>query len=203
MIYRKSNVLFSVMLIIISAGCATKVEVSSTPSEYKFNILKQCADANYIGSAEINTDGALLDPSVSRISDDFLKALSSSRLFKNVSGNQEQQADNLIKIAGLFTINYASNRGTGSMKAIMTGLLFGAPAPFLWWNEGVDVIGVLDVTENNNLTRQLKASSSATASYQIFSEGDIPILRTEAINKAKQSVYRQLLNDFSKYCSEK
>jgi len=70
--------------------------------------------------------------------------------------------------------------------------------PLFWYDFDYTFSGTVDVVKNGKIIKQLSAVTDATMSVKWLSLGKVTSLEVETVDKAKKSLFQQLISDIGK-----
>lgn len=85
------------------------------------------------------------------------------------------------------------NSGSNFVKAFFTGFTMFLLEPFFWFEQDYVLSGNVDVVKASGSRLRLNATTTATASVKFLSLNEADKLEGEALQRGKESLYRQLL----------
>jgi hypothetical protein len=88
--------------------------------------------------------------------------------------------------------------GSHFVQSFLTGLTLFLIEPFIWYDIDYKLVGNVNIVKEGKIVRQTSATTNATISAKWLSLRNLPALSAEAMAKAKQSVFQQLMRQIEK-----
>ena len=180
-------------------GCATPTtKVSPDPvSVPQAVVSKSCGAATLIDLQP--TSPCATCPYIGREFATILENISIFTKVTYVTEKPERQED--ILLGSTFEITRDENFGSGMVKAVFSGLLFMLPVPFIWYDEDYILTGQIQIETLEGQSTEITSQATGIKQRQLFSDIGVG-LGTDAVNKAKNVLFRQLALQLAQYCGE-
>ena len=94
-----------------------------------------------------------------------------------------------------FNIKPDLHAGANAAKGFFTGFTLFLIEPVVWFDQDYILEGKAVVTKNGQRVKDVTARTDANISTKWLSLAELPTLEAEALNKAKKSLYLQLMRD--------
>jgi hypothetical protein len=149
-----------------------------------------------IGVKDVSSGTSL--PQAGNMTEAFSNELRKSGITKEVyyPFRPDDKAD--IVLESQFNVALDPHSGSAFAKAFFTGFTFFILEPLFWYDYDYTFSGTVDVVKNGKIIKQLSAVTDATMSVKWLSLGKVTSLEVETVDKAKKSLFQQLISDIGK-----
>ena len=190
----KLNLLIIAVAAFFIIGC-TGTEIKIRPENA---LIAQNVMGPYttIGVKDVSSGTSL--PQAGNMTEAFSNELRKSGVTKEVyyPFRPDDKAD--IVLESQFNVALDPHSGSAFAKAFFTGFTFFILEPLFWYNYDYTFSGTVDVVKNGKIIKQLSAVTDATMSVKWLSLGKVTSLEVETVDKAKKSLFQQLISDIGK-----
>ena len=190
----KIKLIFIALITFILVGC-TGAEIKIKPEN---SLLDQRIIDSYSAVGLLDTTTGKNLPSVGNLTEAFSHEIRSSRIAKDVYYPARPDDKTEVTFESNFNSELDTHSGSAFAKSFLTGFTFFIVEPFFWYDFDYRLSGTVDVLKDGKVIKQSTALTDATVSVKWLSLGDVSKLESEAISKAKKSLFYQLLNDIKK-----
>lgn len=190
----KLNLLIIAVAAFFIIGC-TGTEIKIRPENA---LIAQNVMGPYttIGVKDVSSGTSL--PQAGNMTEAFSNELRKSGITKEVyyPFRPDDKAD--IVLESQFNVALDPHSGSAFAKAFFTGFTFFILEPLFWYDYDYTFSGTVDVVKNGKIIKQLSAVTDATMSVKWLSLGKVTSLEVETVDKAKKSLFQQLISDIGK-----
>ena len=190
----KLNLLIIAVAAFFIIGC-TGTEIKIRPEN---GLIAQNNIGPYttIGVKDVSSGTSL--PQAGNMTEAFSNELRKSGITKEVyyPFRPDDKAD--IVLESQFNVALDPHSGSAFAKAFFTGFTFFILEPLFWYDYDYTFSGTVDVVKNGKILKQLSAVTDATMSVKWLSLGKVTSLEVETVDKAKKSLFQQLISDIGK-----
>ena len=187
----KLNLLIISITSLLIIGCTgTEIKIRPENSLLSQSIVEPYAS---IGVKDVSSRPTL--PQAGNMTEAFSAEVRKTRFAKEVYYPARPDDKTDIVLETQFNVALDSHSGAASAKAFFTGLTFFILEPLFWYDFDYTFSGTVDVVKNGKVIKQLTAATDATLSVKWLSLGKVASLEGETLDKAKKSLFQQLLND--------
>lgn len=190
----KLNLLIIAVAAFFIIGC-TGTEIKIRPENA---LIAQNVMGPYttIGVKDVSSGTSL--PQAGNMTEAFSNELRKSGVTKEVyyPFRPDDKAD--IVLESQFNVALDPHSGSAFAKAFFTGFTFFILEPLFWYNYDYTFSGTVDVVKNGKIIKQLSAVTDATMSVKWLSLGKVTSLEVETVDKAKKSLFQQIISDIGK-----
>lgn len=188
----------AMLLCYLIAGCTgTNMTVNPAPDTSQMTVVKGC------GAVAIKeTPAEHVYPPAGNLVPGFAAALEKSGLAAKVyyPARPDDKVD--LTLDARFDVLFDANMGSNLTKSFFTGLTLFILEPVFWFNYNYDLKGNVTVVRGSARVQTLEAASDAEMSMKFLSLGEAQQLEGNTLNKAKDSLFRQLLIQLNKECGK-
>lgn len=190
----KLNLLIIAVAAFFIIGC-TGTEIKIRP-ENALIAQNNIGPYTTIGVKDVSSGTSL--PQAGNMTEAFSNELRKSGITKEVyyPFRPDDKAD--IVLESQFNVALDPHSGSAFAKAFFTGFTFFILEPLFWYNYDYTFSGTVDVVKNGKIIKQLSAVTDATMSVKWLSLGKVTSLEVETVDKAKKSLFQQLISDIGK-----
>ena len=190
----KLNLLIIAVAAFFIIGC-TGTEIKIRP-ENALIAQNNIGPYTTIGVKDVSSGTSL--PQAGNMTEAFSNELRKSGVTKEVyyPFRPDDKADILLE--SQFNVALDPHSGSAFAKAFFTGFTFFILEPLFWYNYDYTFSGTVDVVKNGKIIKQLSAVTDATMSVKWLSLGKVTSLEVETVDKAKKSLFQQLISDIGK-----
>lgn len=188
----KTNALFCSIVVFAITGCTgTQIKLSREPTTYP---LGQTYDS--IGVRDVPATKTL--PVAGNLTEAFSNEIRTSGFAKYVY--YPLRPDDKVDIAldSQFDVEQDTHSGSLFAKAFFTGFTFFLLEPAFWYDFDYKLSGNVNVLKDGKVVKQAAATTDATISAKWLSLSKLPALEAEALNRAKKSLFQQLMQSIGK-----
>lgn len=185
-------------LCFLGAGCTgTSMTINPDPDMLPMSVVKGC------GAVAIKeTPAEHVYPPAGNLVPGFATALEKSGLAEKVYYPARPDDKVNLTLDARFDVKFDANMGSNLTKSFFTGLTLFILEPAFWYNYNYELKGNVAIVRENARLQTLEAASDAEMSMKFLSLGEAQQLEGNTLNKAKESLYRQLLIELNKQCSK-
>ena len=190
----KLNLLIIAVAAFFIIGC-TGTEIKIRP-ENALIAQNNIGPYTTIGVKDVSSGTSL--PQAGNMTEAFSNELRKSGVTKEVyyPFRPDDKAD--IVLESQFNVALDPHSGSAFAKAFFTGFTFFILEPLFWYNYDYTFSGTVDVVKNGKIIKQLSAVTDATMSVKWLSLGKVTSLEVETVDKAKKSLFQQIISDIGK-----
>ena len=190
----KLNLLIIAVAAFFIIGC-TGTEIKIRP-ENALIAQNNIGPYTTIGVKDVSSGTSL--PQAGNMTEAFSNELRKSGITKEVyyPFRPDDKADILLE--SQFNVALDPHSGSAFAKAFFTGFTFFILEPLFWYDYDYTFSGTVDVVKNGKIIKQLSAVTDATMSVKWLSLGKVTSLEVETVDKAKKSLFQQLISDIGK-----
>ncbi len=190
----KLNLLIIAVAAFFIIGC-TGTEIKIRP-ENALIAQNNIGPYTTIGVKDVSSGTSL--PQAGNMTEAFSNELRKSGITKEVyyPFRPDDKAD--IVLESQFNVALDPHSGSAFAKAFFTGFTFFILEPLFWYDYDYTFSGTVDVVKNGKILKQLSAVTDATMSVKWLSLGKVTSLEVETVDKAKKSLFQQLISDIGK-----
>ena len=190
----KLNLLIIAVAAFFIIGC-TGTEIKIRP-ENALIAQNNIGPYTTIGVKDVSSGTSL--PQAGNMTEAFSNELRKSGVTKEVyyPFRPDDKAD--IVLESQFNVALDPHSGSAFAKAFFTGFTFFILEPLFWYDYDYTFSGTVDVVKNGKIIKQLSAVTDATMSVKWLSLGKVTSLEVETVDKAKKSLFQQLISDIGK-----
>jgi hypothetical protein len=190
----KLNLLIIAVAAFFIIGC-TGTEIKIRP-ENALIAQNNIGPYTTIGVKDVSSGTSL--PQAGNMTEAFSNELRKSGITKEVyyPFRPDDKAD--IVLESQFNVALDPHSGSAFAKAFFTGFTFFILEPLFWYDYDYTFSGTVDVVKNGKIIKQLSAVTDATMSVKWLSLGKVTSLEVETVDKAKKSLFQQLISDIGK-----
>ena len=190
----KLNLLIIAVAAFFIIGC-TGTEIKIRP-ENALIAQNNIGPYTTIGVKDVSSGTSL--PQAGNMTEAFSNELRKSGVTKEVyyPFRPDDKADILLE--SQFNVALDPHSGSAFAKAFFTGFTFFILEPLFWYNYDYTFSGTVDVVKNGKIIKQLSAVTDATMSVKWLSLGKVTSLEVETVDKAKKSLFQQIISDIGK-----
>ena len=190
----KLNLLIIAVAAFFIIGC-TGTEIKIRP-ENALIAQNNIGPYTTIGVKDVSSGTSL--PQAGNMTEAFSNELRKSGITKEVyyPFRPDDKADILLE--SQFNVALDPHSGSAFAKAFFTGFTFFILVPLFWYDYDYTFSGTVDVVKNGKIIKQLSAVTDATMSVKWLSLGKVTSLEVETVDKAKKSLFQQLISDIGK-----
>jgi hypothetical protein len=190
----KLNLLIIAVAAFFIIGC-TGTEIKIRP-ENALIAQNNIGPYTTIGVKNVSSGTSL--PQAGNMTEAFSNELRKSGITKEVyyPFRPDDKAD--IVLESQFNVALDPHSGSAFAKAFFTGFTFFILEPLFWYDYDYTFSGTVDVVKNGKIIKQLSAVTDATMSVKWLSLGKVTSLEVETVDKAKKSLFQQLISDIGK-----
>ncbi len=177
---------------VVLSGCTgTRVAVSPSPDSLPGAVPQKFAS---VGVKAITADK--IYPPAGNLVPDFVQEIETSGLAKAVycPVRPDDKVDAMLETKINVTMN--PHMGPNMVKAVLTGFTLFVLEPVFWYHYSYALSGDVVVVKDGKRT-SIGAQSDGTISMKWLSLSHAQSLEAESIKKAKQSLFRQLIQKLS------
>jgi hypothetical protein len=190
----KLNFLIITIASFLIIGC-TGTEIKVRPET---TLISQNAIQPYesVGVKDVSSNPTL--PQAGNMTEAFSAEIRKSGIAKEVyyPSRPDDKADILLE--SQFNVALDPHSGSAFAKAFFTGFTFFILEPLFWYDYDYKLSGTVDVFKNGKVIKQLSAVTDATMSVKWLSLSKVASLEGETLDKAKKSLFQQLISDIGK-----
>lgn len=129
------------------------------------------------------------------LTEGFAAAMKDQGFAKQVAYPMRSDEKVDIALDAQFNIKPDLHAGANAAKGFFTGFTLFLIEPVVWFDQDYILEGKAVVTKNGQRVKDVTARTDANISTKWLSLGELPTLEAEALNKAKKSLYLQLMRD--------
>ena len=190
----KLNLLIIAVAAFFIIGC-TGTEIKIRP-ENALIAQNNIGPYTTIGVKDVSSGTSL--PQAGNMTEAFSNELRKSGITKEVyyPFRPDDKAD--IVLESQFNVALDPHSGSAFAKAFFTGFTFFILEPLFWYDYDYTFSGTVDVVKNGKIIKQLSAVTDATMSVKWLSLGKVTSLEVETVDKAKKSLFQQIISDIGK-----
>jgi hypothetical protein len=187
----KLNLLVISITSLLIIGC-TGTEIKIRP---EYSLLPQSVAEPYasIGVKDVSSNSTLAQ--AGNMTEAFSNEIRKSRIAKEVYYPARADDKAEVVLESQFNVALDHHSGPAFAKAFLTGFTFFILEPLFWYDYDYTFSGTVDVVKNGKVIKQLSAVTDATMSMKWLSLGKVASLESETLDKAKKSLFHQLMND--------
>lgn len=191
--------LFSLLLVIgmgIIATSCTGTRMNVTPSP---DSLTSTFPKTYNALAVRELAANRVYPPAGNLVRGFADELERSNLASNIYYPARSGDKVDLTLNSKFDVSMDPHMGYLMLKSFVIGLSLFILEPVFWYDYDYALVGQIDVLKEQNKVDVLKAKTDANIGMKWLSLGKAQTLEGETLGKAKQSLYRQLLESLHKH----
>jgi hypothetical protein len=187
----KLNLLIISIATLLIVGC-TGTEIKIRPEN---SLLAQNLSEPYtsVGVKDISPSPTV--PQAGNMTEAFSAQIRQSNFAKDVYYPSRPDDKAEIILESQFNVALDPHSGSAFAKAFFTGFTFFILEPLFWYDYDYKLSGTVDVFKEDKVIKQVSAVTDATLSVKWLSLGNVASLEAETLEKAKKSLFQQLLND--------
>jgi len=192
------KIVCTVAMLLICEGCTgTNMNVNPDPASLQINVAKRCGAV-----AVKETPADHVYPPAGNLVPGFVSALEKSGLADKVfyPSRPDDKVD--LTLDAKFDVLCDVNAGSNMTKSFFTGFTLFLLEPIFWYNFDYELKGKVDIMRENVKIATLQAASESEMSMKFLSLSETQKLEGDTLNKTKESLFKQLLIDLSKYCGK-
>lgn len=195
---KTSGFLLVICTMILSSCTGTNVSVNPDPNTYYGSSRSSCGA---IAIREI--PGSRIYPAAGNLIPDFARSLERSGLASKVyyPSRPDDKVDMVIDAK--FDTTSDKNIASNMVQAFFTGLLLFIPEPIIWYDYDYAIDGQIDIIKNGNRMATLTPKVTSKASVKWLSLSSLENVEQTTLVKSKDSIYKQIITDLSRYCDSK
>ena len=173
-------------------GCTgTQITVKPAPEAVSLSNIKKYEN---VGLNQSSTGVANYAPA-GNMTDGMVSTMKSTGFAKNVLYPVRPDDKTDITLDTEFTVRNDTHSGSAFVKSFFTGFTLFLLEPVMWYDFDYILEGKAIVTKNGQRMGEASARTDATISAKWLSLGQVQSLESEALSKAKKSLYEQLIRD--------
>jgi hypothetical protein len=180
--------------ILLLTGC-TGTQVKINPDTTSFS---QSVSARYdsVGVRDVPAEKSI--PVAGNMTEAFSNEMRTCGFAKQVyyPFRPDDQTD--IVLDTQFNVEVDPHAGGMFAKAFFTGFTLFLLEPVFWYDFDYKLVGNVNVIKDGRVIRQVTAKTDATMSAKWLSLSNLQSLEGDMLNKAKKSLFRQLMQDIEK-----
>jgi len=195
---RPAGLVYVAVLCFIIAGCTgTNMTVTPAPDTLQMTVVKGCGVV-----ALKETPAEQVYPPAGNLVPGFATALEKSGLAAKVyyPSRPDDKVD--LTLDARFDVLFDANMGSNMVKSFFTGLTLFVLEPVFWFDYNYNLKGNVAIVRDNARVQTLDAVTDAEMSMKFLSLGEVQQLEGNTLNKAKESLYKQLLIQLNQQCSK-
>lgn len=186
----KTNILIAAISVFILTGCTgTQIKITPEPTSLEQKINNSYAA---VGTRDIPAEKTL--PVAGNLTEAFSNEIRSSGFAKEVYYPFRPNDAVDMALDSKFNVTLDPHSGSMFAKSFFTGFTLFLLEPFLWYDFDYSLSGDVSVIKNGKIIKQVSAKTDATVSTKWLSLSEAPALESEALTKAKKSLFWQLMH---------
>lgn len=127
--------------------------------------------------------------------DDFVTDFQRRHIVKEVYYPLRPDDEVDLVLDAKFNVRADNHSGSAFVKSFFTGFTFFLIEPIVWYDVDYKLDGSIGLIKDGILIKTINAQTDATISMKWLSLGSATQLETEALTKAKKTLYEQLIRD--------